>query len=93
MVQFSWFSARPNRFVFNETWHNDSTISTTVNEFAHVDDWMNRMRLVCVFSLAEHLRKTSIRRGSTTLLSASPTMSQHGLSGSDTLRKQGRKLG
>jgi len=44
-------------------------------------------------SLEEHLRKTSIRRGSTNLLAASPNMSHHGISSSDTLRKQGRKLG
>ncbi|CAF0888730.1 unnamed protein product [Adineta steineri] len=43
--------------------------------------------------LEEHLRKHSIRRGSTNLLTTSPNMSHHGLSGSDTLRKQGRKLG
>ncbi|CAF0744046.1 unnamed protein product [Adineta ricciae] len=43
--------------------------------------------------LEEHLRKTSIRRGSTNLLSASPNISQHGYSGSHTLRKQGGKLG
>ncbi|UJR14592.1 hypothetical protein I4U23_001587 [Adineta vaga] len=43
--------------------------------------------------LEEHLRKTSIRRGSTNLLSASPNMSQHGITGSNTLRRQGGKLG
>ncbi|CAF3508067.1 unnamed protein product [Rotaria socialis] len=43
--------------------------------------------------LEEHVRKTSIRRGSTLLVTSSPNMSQHGLSSSDTLRKQGRKLG
>lgn len=42
-------------------------------------------------SLEEHLRKTSIRRGSTNMLTASPNLSQHG--SSDTLRRQGRKIG
>ncbi|CAF4357324.1 unnamed protein product, partial [Rotaria sp. Silwood2] len=43
--------------------------------------------------LDEHVRKTSIRRASTMLVTSSPTMSQHGQSSSDTLRKQGRRLG
>ncbi len=56
----------------------------------------NLGRLCSIFlinSLEEHLRKTSIRRGSTNLLTASPNMSHHGMSSSDTLRKQGKKLG
>ncbi|CAF1166411.1 unnamed protein product [Rotaria sp. Silwood1] len=43
--------------------------------------------------LDEHVRKNSIRRGSTILANSSPTTSQQGQSSSDTLRKQGRRLG
>jgi len=42
--------------------------------------------------LEEHLRKTSIRRGSMSVLMASPNLSQYAMSNSDTLRKQGRKF-
>jgi hypothetical protein len=90
MVQFAWLSARLDRLVRHEARHDDSTVPATVN---HRTRELADGLILLSSSLAENLRKTSIRRGSTSLLTASPNMSQHGISGSDTLKKQGRKLG
>lgn len=44
-------------------------------------------------SLADHLTRTSVRRVSVNYAALSPNMSQLNMSGTDTLKRQGRKIG